>query len=86
LDEVNYLSNKNAELEELIVGMPNIKDSIGTLKRQNGVLLALLGEKEEELEAALGDMKEIKNLYQSQIQELTDRILAFTSLKANVTE
>lgn len=43
------------------------------------VLLVLLGEKEEELEAMIGDIKDVKELYKDQIQDLLDRIITIPS-------
>ena len=40
------------------------------------MLLALLGEKEEEVEAAMEDMREVKEMYKAQINELLNRLTA----------
>lgn len=46
-------------------------------QKQIEVLLVLLGEKEEELEGLLSDMKEIKNMYKDQMEELLLKVLSF---------
>lgn len=43
------------------------------------VLLVLLGEKEEELEAMIGDLKDVKGLYKDQIEDLLERIVTLPS-------
>lgn len=43
------------------------------------VLLVLLGEKEEELEALIGDLKDVKGLYKDQIEDLLERIITLPS-------
>jgi hypothetical protein len=40
------------------------------------VLLVLLGEKEEELEALLLDMREVKHMYKAQMEELLIKIIS----------
>lgn len=53
-----------------------IQDEIKRLSSENDVLLTLLGEKEEELESAFADMKEIRSMYKDQIDDLIRRIPA----------
>ncbi len=82
MDEVAYLGDKTASLEEALraTGVGSGGDSIeggmsiNELRQQNELLLTLLGEKEEELEAAISDIKDIKGLYQDQIAALLERI------------
>ena len=54
--------------------MPQIKVDLEQYKKQADVLLLMLGEKEEELEGLISDMKEVKYLYSHQIEELLERI------------
>ncbi len=44
-------------------------------KKQNEALLILLGEKEEELQAAIADIGEVKAMYKTHVQELLDQIV-----------
>ena len=74
LQEVSYLSSRNAQLEEELAISPRINDKYDELRKENEVLLTLLGEKEEELESCITDMKDIKNMYKAQIEELMDRV------------
>ena len=43
-------------------------------RKKADLLLTLLGEKEEELEAAIADQREIKNMYKDQIEALLMQI------------
>ena len=74
LEEVSYLSMRNSQLEESCRIMPQIKIDLEQYKKQADVLLLMLGEKEEELEGLISDMKEVKYLYSHQIEELLERI------------
>ena len=74
LEEVSYLSMRNSQLEESCRMMPQIKINLEQYKKQADVLLLMLGEKEEEMEGLISDMKEIKYLYSHQIEELLERI------------
>ena len=76
LAEVSYLSNRNSELELQVKfsSSGDLQASIGNLKKHNALLLSLLGEKEEELEAMTGDMKEVKYLYRSEIDNLITKL------------
>lgn len=47
------------------------------------VLLVLLGEKEEELEAMIGDLKDVKGLYKDQIEDLLERIVTLPSTSSS---
>lgn len=40
------------------------------------MLLVLLGEKEEEVEAMLGDIKDIKDMYKDQMEELLEELVS----------
>lgn len=74
LKEVTFLSSRNAQLEEQSASVPQLRDEVVVSRRKNDMLLVLLGEKEEELEAMEGDMKEVKSLYRSQMNELLERV------------
>ncbi len=83
MDEVAYLGDKTASLEEALraagvgadgEGAGDGSMSISELRQQNELLLTLLGEKEEELEAAISDIKDIRGLYQDQITALLEQI------------
>ena len=75
LDEVNYLSNRTSELEENSMNLPVIQENLNKLTKKNNLLLNLLGEKEEELEAAMEDMKEMKHLYRKEIEGLLNQVI-----------
>ena len=47
LQEVSYLSAKNSELEEKLRTAPKMSEDMAELRRNNEVLLTLLGEGEE---------------------------------------
>lgn len=70
LDEVSYLSSKMAEYEELLESLPRVRKEAKLIKDQNNALLLMLGEKEEVLESTLQDMKDMKELYKSEIRNL----------------
>ena len=76
LDEVNYLSAKNAKLEEDASNVPSLLEESKTSRSRIEVLLVLLGEKEEEVEAMLGDIKDIKNMYKDQMEELLEELVS----------
>ena len=69
---MSFLSARNAQLEEDTADLPTLKEELQSSKKQIDVLLVLLGEKEEELEATLMDMKEVKNMYTAHMEELLD--------------
>jgi chromosome segregation ATPase len=74
LKEVTFLSSRNAQLEEEAASLPALREEALSYRKRNELLLVLLGEKEEELEALEGDIKEVKDLYRSQIEDLLDRV------------
>lgn len=74
MEEVSFLGSRNAELEEQLFTSVQSKEEVRSLTQRNNLLLTLLGEKSEELEAALADMQEVKFLYRSQMDELLLRI------------
>jgi hypothetical protein len=71
---VTFLSSRNAQLEEEAASLPALREEALSYRKRNELLLVLLGEKEEELEALEGDIKEVKDLYRSQIEDLLDRV------------
>ena len=73
---MRYLNAQNSELVEKVSQHAVIQDEIKRLSSENDVLLTLLGEKEEELESAFADMKEIRSMYKDQIDDLIRRIPA----------
>lgn len=74
LEEVSYLSSRNAQLEEQTVAMPGMSGELDSYKERLDVLLLLLGTKEEELEAAYADMKEVKTMYRTQLDDLLNQM------------
>ena len=75
LDEISYLSRKNAELEELIQSIASMKEELKSTSKKSDILLVMLGEKEEELDGLRQDMREVKNLYKDQIGQLMEQLL-----------
>jgi hypothetical protein len=75
LEEVSFLSSRNTQLEEDTIALPGLQEDLTVKEKQIEVLLVLLGEKEEELQGALEDMKEIKLMYRNQIEELLGKIV-----------
>ena len=71
LDEVSFLSCRNAEYED----KTKFVDDIIVVQKQNNTLLILLGEKEECIEDLTSDLKEVKNLYKAEIESLMNRLL-----------
>lgn len=72
LEEVSYLSMQNSQLEEETEALPQLRQDFENASKQNELLLVLLGEKDEELEAMVSDMQEVKLLYQSHMEELIE--------------
>lgn len=54
----------------MLESLPSIKKEAKLAKEQNYTLLLMLGEKEEILESTLQDMKDMKELYKSEIKNL----------------
>ena len=76
LEEVTLLSERNSELEESGAALEKLRGELNTQAETMDALLTLLGEKEEEEEAQMGDMREVKNLYSGEIRELSERLVA----------
>jgi chromosome segregation ATPase len=76
LEEVSYLSSKVSSFEEGQSSLKPLRAEISKLKEQNETLLILLGEKEEELEGLMQDMKEIKELYREELNRLLEKSVA----------
>ncbi|CAM9513184.1 unnamed protein product [Ectocarpus sp. 12 AP-2014] len=72
-EEVTSLGRRNTELEALAKAVPLLRDQALELQDKNGVLLDLLGEKTEDLEAVQADMREMQNMYRAQYDELLTR-------------
>lgn len=70
MDEVDTLSSSNSQLEEEVATLRNEISKLLNIKLQNQVLLAIVGEKEEELENMIEDMKEVRLLYKTEIDHL----------------
>ena len=70
------MSSINAQLEEKLSSQGNLVAEALTVRRQKDALLVLLGEKEEELQAAMADNMEVKSMYQMQIKELLNQVVA----------
>ena len=80
LEEVNYLSARNAKLEEDTQSVPKLRQEALTSKKRIEVLLVMLGEKEEELEAVMSDLKEVKNMYRAQMDDLLTQVMGPTGI------
>lgn len=74
MEEVSTQSSRNSQLTDELDRLRCVHDELSAAAKQRDVLLVLLGEKEEELEAAVTDMAEVKCMYQSHIQELLDKL------------
>ena len=53
--------------------MPALREEVERCSKRTEMLLVLLGEKEEELEAVLGDMREVKHMYRAHLEELLEK-------------
>ena len=74
LEEVSFLSARNSEIEEKMGNIPEMEKNIQELRMNNDALLILLGEKDEQVDTAFEDLKEVKGLYKSQIEQLLDQV------------
>ncbi len=68
------MSSRNSQLEEAAIDLQRLKEQISSLQKQLEISLLLLGEKEEELEAMMLDMKDVKHMYSSHIAELVEQV------------
>lgn len=64
---------RNAQLEEQCASVPGLRAEVEACTKRTEMLLVLLGEKEEELEGALADMKEVRTMYRAHMDELLDK-------------
>jgi hypothetical protein len=64
---------RNSQLEEQCTSVPQLKAEAEALGKRTEMLLVMLGEKEEELEAVLGDMREVKHMYRVHLDELLEK-------------
>jgi TATA element modulatory factor 1 TATA binding len=55
--------------------VPALLEESRTCKGRIEVLLVLLGEKEEEVEAMMGDIQDIKGMYKDQMEELLEQVI-----------
>lgn len=76
LEEVSFLSARNAQLEDATMSLPSLQSNAQQLQQQVDVLLVLLGEKEEENETLTEDLRETKQLYRDQLDSLLSRCLS----------
>jgi hypothetical protein len=63
----------------------DLQDELQASRKRIEVLLVMVGEKDEEYEALMGDMKEVKNLYRAQMEELLERVTAPTPSSSTPT-
>lgn len=68
------MSARNSDLEEQLSSISSNERVLQRLETENGVLLALLGEKEEEVQALAADVRDIKGLYRSELDSLYSRV------------
>ncbi len=73
LEEVSYLSMRNSQLEEQSASVPRLQCEAEAATKRLELVLVLLGEKDEELEAMMGDMQEVKHLYRAHLEELIQK-------------
>jgi hypothetical protein len=64
---------RNAQLEEQCASVPDLRAEVEQLGQRTEMLLVMLGEKEEELEGALADMREVKHMYRQHLDELLQK-------------
>lgn len=55
--------------------MPLLLEESRTCRSRIEVLLVLLGEKEEEVEAMMGDIQDVKGMYKNQMEELLEQVI-----------
>ena len=71
LEELALTSSRNAYLEQFYkqysTQMTELTNELRQCKAQNEMLLVMLGEKSEELESTIQDIKDVKELYRSQL-------------------
>jgi TATA element modulatory factor len=80
LEEVSYLSSKLSEFEDQLASYPALSAENMELREKTEALLILLGEKEEELESLLQDMKDVKHLYRGEIEKLMSQLVPVDDL------
>lgn len=56
------------------------------LQKQNDLALSMLGEKSEELESALQDVKDVKELYRSQLDNALNQIIEYNNNSNNLNK
>ena len=70
---MSYLSSRNSQLEEECATLPSLRAEVERSGKRIELLLVLLGEKEEELEGLMGDMREVKTMYRAHLEELLEK-------------
>lgn len=81
LEEVSYLSMRNSQLEEQASSVPHLQSELDAYKKRLELVLVLLGEKDEELEAMMSDMQEVKHMYRAHLEELIETSISPTAGK-----
>lgn len=81
LEEVSYLSMRNSQLEEQSASVPHLQSELEAHKKRLELVLVLLGEKDEELEAMMSDMQEVKHMYRAHLEELIETSISPTAAK-----
>ncbi len=72
---MSFLSSKLADYEENNLQVAPLSAELARLRTQNETLLLLLGEKEEELESMIQDMKDVKVMYRQELDRLIEKSL-----------
>ncbi|XP_064639723.1 TATA element modulatory factor-like isoform X2 [Lineus longissimus] len=68
--ELVNLTNKNQDLEEKTAEFDKLTEDYKALDKRNDALLQMYGEKDEEVQELRLDLRDVKELYKTQIQEL----------------
>ena len=72
LEEVNLLSVRNAELEEQAGQSHSMQQRLNDALKKVNLLLEIVGEKEEQLELTIEDMKDMRSLYKDYISDVVE--------------
>ncbi len=71
---MSFLSERNGHLEAQLKTDPDSLAALANLRRHNALLLSILGEKEEELEALKMDLMDTRGLYREEIDSLLKKL------------
>jgi chromosome segregation ATPase len=78
LEELSFVSARNAEIEpkykQYQAQYSALSKQYQELQRQNDLVLSMLGEKSEELDAALQDLQDVKDLYRNQLDAALNQL------------